>query len=250
MKKIIYLLITITILGCSSDNNSETPINNTSIKLVKEVELDLRTNKTQVMDYSYTEGILNKTEETESNGDIYKTLFNYENDKLKSLSYFTNGVLNGSKIFEYDNERKIRSSISTEDNITFQEAYAYDNANNLIAIQNIESGKLQSQKLYSRNNSTINGQNSFTETYYDSSNNELQKILYESDLENNPYLEMFPSAYANITLQFSVQNIAKKTIFNGDISTYEYIYNKSHRPTQMIEKINGVAIKKTTFSYQ
>ena len=60
---------------------------------------------------------------------------------------------------------------------------------------------------------------------------------------------MFPTAFNKITFPLSVQNIAKKTMLNGDIFIYEYTYN-GNKPSQVIEKLNGVSKTKTAYTYQ
>jgi|GEM_PF-3139681 len=250
MKKNILLFCIISFFGCSSDNEPELNIEPTNARLVREVAVDLGTNKTQTMNYLYTGNLLSETEEIESDGSISKTVYNYENGILKSLNHYVNGKVKGSTTFDYNAEKLIRSKTSVEDNITFQYAYIYDGVKRLIGEQTLISGKLNSQKLYSHNNTALNGQNSFTETVYGSSNNVLFKKTYESDTENNPYFDILPSAYVKISIPFSVENLSKKTNLEGDVTTYEYIYNNNHRPTQMIEKINGVERVKTTFIYQ
>jgi antitoxin component YwqK of YwqJK toxin-antitoxin module len=244
MKKIILAFILITIFGCSSDGGSETPSETTKSKLIKEVETNLITDKTQTINYIYNGDILTQTEEIESNGDVYKNEYHYENNKVESISYFENGVANGTKYFYYS-VGHIRNSIY----LNYEELFWENTTDNLTGISESESGKLISQTTYKRENTTIDGVNSFTETIYSPTNIILQKIKYESDKENNPYFEMFPSTYCERYLTFSVQNIAKKTMLNGDLYTYEYIYI-NHKPTQVIEKLNGVSQSKTKFTYQ
>lgn len=244
MKKIILLFIAIAIFGCSSDNNSDTPNNTTNTKLIKEVETNLITNKTQTINYIYNGDILTQTEEIESNGEVFKNEYHYENNKVESISYFENGVANGTKYLYYS-DGHIRNSIY----LNYEELFWKNTTDNLTGMSESMSGKLIYQTTYKQENTTIDGINSFTETIYSPTNVILQKTKYESDKENNPYFETFPSTYAERYLTFSVQNIAKKTMLNGDVYTYDYVYN-NHKPTQVIEKLNGVPQSKTTYTYQ
>ncbi|MBF7090501.1 hypothetical protein IUY40_02935 [Flavobacterium sp. ALJ2] len=244
MKKIIYLFIAIISLSCTKEVDIEEPVNKAGLKLIKEVETNLITNKTQTKNYFYSGDILTKTEEIESNGDVFKNEYHYENGKVESISYFENGEADGTKYFYYS-DGHIKNSIYLND----EELFWRNTFDNLTGMSKSISGKLISQTIYKQENTTIDGINSFTETIYSPTNIILQKTKYESDKENNPYFEMLPSTYTERYLAFSVQNVAKKTMLNGDVYTYEYIYN-GHKPTQVIEKLNGVPQSKTTFVYQ
>lgn len=249
MKKNICLIIASTIFGCSSDNSSETPNNITDKKLIREVETNLVTNNSQTINYSYNNNVVVQSEKIESNGNVVKIVYNYTDNRIVGLNYFRNNIANGTKTFQYDFEnRLIMRSDSNEDNTPLTYAYAYNSISQLIVIQNLVSGNINSRRGFEYHN-TQGVINSLTETHYNSANTIVQRIDYISDSANSPYLNMFPRAFNEISFRFSVQNISRKTMLNGDIYTYEYIYN-NNRPIQVIENLNGTPINKTVYTYQ
>jgi len=250
MKKNILLLIAISIFGCSTESSTENQNNTVGAKLIKEVKTDLGTNSVQTINYVYSGDVLTESNEIEANGDIIRTVYNYTDGRVVGLNYYKNGTADGYKTFAYDSQNKlIMSSISNESSLNYYYAYGYNSIDQLIVIQNLVSGTVNSHRGFQYYNTATNGTNTLTETYYNSSNSVVQKLDYESDLKNIPYLNMFPTAFNKITFPLSVQNIAKKTMLNGDVFTYEYTYN-GNKPSEVIEKLNGVSKNKTNYTYQ
>jgi len=248
MKKNILLFIAISIFGCSSDGESKPTPNPTTLKLVKEIETDLVTNKTETQNYIYTGDVLTQIELIESKGDTYKTEFIYTNNILEKLLYFKNGVSEGTNVFTYQNGL-IFQSVSRENNIDFTHTYIYNNVNQLSVDQQVSFGKIDSQESRVYGNTASNGMNTTTVTYTDSKNVIQEKFVYESDFENSPYLGVYPAPYSKLLFPLAVQNVSKKTNKSGGVYTYEYIY-ENHKPIQAIEKYNGVSQTKTTYTYE
>jgi hypothetical protein len=244
MKKIILGFIAITIFGCSSDNdNSNTPIPETSLKLINKIETNLITNKTETINFTYEKGILVKSEEIESNGSTFKTEFVYENGKLKTQNYFENLIPDGTNTFTYTGN-VVSSSLSSEDNMYFLHKYTYNSSNQLINAKQFRDDKLEDNKDFE-----YNSQGNMSKIIY-TSNNIISTIEYDN--KKNPYLLLFSEAILNSNDEagFSKNNITKEAGSSGGITTYEYTYNDKGYPTQVIEKYNGTSKSKTIFTYE
>jgi len=244
MKKITLLLACITIFGCSSDGGSDNPTETTKIKLIKEVETDLLTNKIQTINYIYNGDILTQTEEIESDGSKFKTEFVYDAGKLKTMNYFDNLIPDGNNTFTYTGN-VVSSSLSFEDNMYFLHKYTYNSKNQMTNAKQYHNDNLEDEK-----NFEYNSEGNMFKIIYTSYNNGISTLEY--DTKNNPYKLIFSEAILNSYDEsgYSKNNVTKETSSDGGITTYEYLYNDTGYPTQVIEKYNGVSQYKTVFTYQ
>lgn len=226
-------------MSCSPESGSNPePIPMPSLKLTKIVETN--SSYTYTTNFIYSGDVLLREEGTESPGNnTFKTEFNYVNNKLQSLTYYDNNVLSGTNTFSYTGEL-ITSSLSNESNIDFTHNYIYNSSN-----------QMKNEKQYSNGN--LDGS---TDYEYNAQGNIFKALWfsgftsYEYDTNKNPYSLIFSDAVMKIYgIGYSKNNISKQTDSNGSISTFEFAYNDSAYPTQIIEKQNGISVVKTTFTY-
>jgi len=245
MKKITLSLIAVIAFGCSSDGDSEKPISNTDIKLVKEIYTDLLANKSETIVYNYENGFLTNLVLTESNGDVYKTEFVYEYGKLKTEKHYENSIPDGTNTYTYTGP-VVSSSLSFEDNMYFLHNYTYNSNNKLLTSKQYHNNILEASKEFEY---TSQG-NMFK--IIDKLYPDLDNTTYEFDDKKNPYSLLYSEAILNSIDEpyYSKNNLITVKSNNVVIANYEYIYNDKNYPTQMIEKDNGVARYKTTFIYE
>jgi PBP1b-binding outer membrane lipoprotein LpoB len=234
MKRIILLFIAILIFGCSKDSDSENNGNVGGLKLIKIVETDLRNNSTETINFTYTNGVLSKSEAIESNGNVYKTEYIYENGKLKSENHFDNLIPSGTNTFTYTGNI-VSSSLSFEDNQYFLHTYAYNSSNKLINAKQFQNNKLQDDKNFEHNS-----MGNMTKIIYVTYNN---YSTMEYDNYKNPYSLIYSEAILNT---FDEPGYSKNNVTRFDGVTYEYIYNSNNYP--VVKKCDGVS--KTTYTYQ
>ncbi|TDO67091.1 hypothetical protein EV143_1322 [Flavobacterium chryseum] len=246
MKKTLLSIFLITVLGCSSNDENKEVI--ADKKLITEIELDVKNNMSETRNYFYTEGMLTKIRTIDHNKDIFEDVFNYKNNKIESITHLKNNLNIGSNSFYYENGLITRSE-SKEDNITFINSYIYDGVGSLKTIQETSGNKVIQQSSFEYKNTSLSGINTTIKNVNDPKGSLIYKATYESDSENSPYLNVYTKELINIWLPFPVQNVSTQTNSNGDVYTYEYIY-ENHKPIQVIEKLSGTSISKTTYIYE
>jgi hypothetical protein len=240
------------ILGCSNDNSStpNVPVNVRGTKLIQINEDWLDNNHGTTTKFIYVNGVVSKREYSQNGTTFYDetTKFNYENNRLKSLSFSHGSYPTGTETYTYKGDL-ITSCVSTKYSTTEITSYEY-NANNQM-IKMIST---------SATNNQASGQtfeyNSFGNLYknptipFNSSYNAIYDTFNSYDDQKNPYSLVFSDSFMKIFL-YSKNNNTKKTGFNNNpISTYEYVYNKDGYPTQKIETVDGIPHIKTTYTYE
>jgi len=244
MKKIIPLLLFTVLLSCSPESGSNPePIPTPNLKLTKIVYTNFYINsETTTTDLIYDGDVLTEANSTQFNSqgnNTSKTKFNYVNDKLQSESFYDNGVLSGTVTYSYTGEI-ITSMLSNESGGISTTNYAYNSNNQMINEKQYTNGNLDGGNDYLYNTDG----NVYKELYSSGF------TTYEYDTNKNPYSLIYSDALIKIyPIEYSKNNITKEIQSGGTIKTFEFIYNESGYPTQIIEKENSVSVTKTTFMY-
>ena len=244
MKKIILLLLFTVLISCSPDSGSNpTPSPTPHLKLTKIVYTNFYINsETTTTDLIYDGDVLTEANSTQFNSqgnNTSKTKFNYVNNKLQSQSYYDNGVLSGSTTYSYTGEL-IASMFSNDSGGISTTNYTYNSNNQMISEKQYTNGNLDSGNDYVYNTQG----NVSKELYYSGF------TTFEYDTNKNPYSLIYSDVLMKIyPIEYSKNNITKVIQSGGTIKVYEFIYNDSGYPTQIIEKENGVSATKTTFTY-
>lgn len=240
MKKIIPLLLFTLLMSCSPDSGSNpAPSSTPNLKLRNIVYTNLRTPFFVTTNFIYSGDVLLREEGTESTGNTFKAEFNYVNNKLQSQSYYDNGVLSGSTTYSYTGEL-ITSMLSNESGGISTTNYIYNSNNQMINEKQFTNGNLDSSNDYE-----YNAQGNISKALWLSG-----FTSYEYDTNKNPYSLIYTDALIKIyPIEYSKNNITKEIQSGASIKTYEFLYNDSGYPTQIIEKDNGVSVTKTTFTY-
>lgn len=240
MKKIIPLLLFTVLMSCTPEKSPDPAPNPVpSLKLRNIVYANLRTPFFVTTNFIYSGDVLLREEGTESTGNTFKAEFNYVNNKLQSQSYYDNGVLSGSTTYSYTGEL-ITSMLSNESGGISTTNYIYNSNNQMINEKQFTNGNLDNSNDYEYNDQG----NVSKELYYSGF------TTFEYDTNKNPYSLIYSDALIKVyPIEFSKNNITKEIQSGGTIKIYEYIYNDSGYPTQIIEKENGVSVTKTTFTY-
>ncbi|HEX8576983.1 MAG TPA: hypothetical protein VF677_11880 [Flavobacterium sp.] len=210
------------------------------MKLIREVETDLITNTSEIFDFTYSNNILIKREETEGNN-VDKTEYIYENGKLIRNNYFNNSILTGNSTYTYTGDI-ISSMLSFEDNMYFLHNYTYNSDKKLISAQQFSNNILDSSKEFQYN--PQGNMSRILSTNYN--------VTIEYDNYKNPYSLIFSEPFMNSMdgAGYSKNNVTRITESAGYITTYEYTYNDKGYPIQVIEKLNGVSKTRTTYTYE
>jgi hypothetical protein len=238
MKKIIPLLLFTLLISCSSDSGS-TPSPTQNLKLRNIVYTNLRTPFFETTNFIYSGDVLLRAEGTESTGNTFKTEFNYVNNKLQSEAFYDNGVLSGTATYSYTGEL-ITSMLSNESGGVSTTNYAYNSNNQMINEKQYTNGNIDGGNDYVYNNQGNVSKNLYFSGF----------TTFEYDTNKNPYSLIYPIALMKIyPLEYSKNNITKEIQSGGTIKIYEFVYNDSGYPTQIIEKENGVSVTKTKFTY-
>ena len=231
MKKILFLLFVTSIFSCSSDEPSTTEEPGTNFKLKK------ITSGNQYQTFHYVGNNISYTEEIESSGEIYKSEFIYENNKLIKLKRYINNVYqsNNDLFFQYTNE-KITTSSSYEDNILFSHQYTYNSSGQMTIDAQYDDGVYNSEETFtyfSNGNIESHSHSAFTGTYY-----------YTYDNKSNPLYYAFPESLSKIWAISKNNEISKSPNY-----TFEYEYNSNNLPTKKITKMNGNIIATELYEY-
>jgi len=248
MKKFISILSIAFLLSCSSDESSETQQQPTptptpqEIRLVKVVETRYSDNTTNTIDFVYSGNTLSYLEETRSNGNVYRTKYIYENEKLVKLNHFVNGSISSPSLFYYIGNLITNYNIY-EDGINVGHSYEYNTSGYLIKDTHFEDGVIQSVSNFTLDN---NGNVlTATNSSFSSQNH------YQYDNKKNPYARAYPEAFLkSLGTYYSANNVTSESINNDPaFIVYEFSYNSDGYPTERIEKMNGVPYEKTVYTY-
>lgn len=230
MKKFLTLILVLTLLtSCSGDDNpgTTTPPEETALRLKKVIS-------------------------TNENGDIISYDYNYENDKLKSIT----GSDNSSTIYtyeannittkeinskfkietstKYNDENKVISQIKLVESLTFnvkfvyKELYTYNEDGTITVDTHEENLESQTENHYSMTISypTENTMEQLTE--------DGTKMVYTYDGKNNPLknnLETNTVNTQNILTGVQILSSNSTTIFENT-----YIYNSKNYPISSVGK--------------
>jgi len=228
LKLLFTILIGLTILSCSSDDdNNQTP-DNTS-KLIKKVTLSNQ-NQTYSVNFSYnSDNSIDKLEYLDTGGDFIEQYF-YNNGELDRIErQDLNGVTEGSsEVYSYENgqpvEQKDYINITTLDEVF---KYFYNN-NLLSSIQYFGFNETEYSKQdiyqYDSNQNVI----SILTDYVNASISE-EETVFTYDSKNNPFKNIEPK----ITLKESfisfnnnlVTEVKTNLSKNTSISTKNYTYS-------------------------
>lgn len=241
MKKIIPLLLFTILMSCSPDNGSNPAPNQTpSLKLTNVVYTNLRTPSFETTNFIYSGDVLSRIETIESTGNTSKTVYSYVNNKLQSESFYYNGVLSGTATYSFTGEL-ITNMLSNESGGISTTNYAYNSNNQMINEKQYTNGNLDGSNDYE-----YNAQGNVSKSLYYSG-----FTTYEYDTYKNPYslIHGLDALMKIFGVGYSKNNITKEIQSGGTIKTYEFVYNDSGYPIQIIEKDNNVSATKTTFTY-
>ncbi|QYS85452.1 hypothetical protein JJC03_09395 [Flavobacterium oreochromis] len=254
MKKILFTFLALIIISCSKETNEQVSaltdtVSQSQGKFIKtRIVTDMKTGSKTVRNFYFENTKLIKDEEVLQNGTIFKTEYSYIGNLL--------------------NEE--RTTISTKQDIESSK-YNYDTQGRLSRVDNLKNGKFTGYDTYEytsdgflkkRNQFNSSGSlfqydlydyeitngvvDKYTETEYSTGmTNYIYKFVFFVKKSITPYSKINLPKYL-IHVGRNYNTIQKNTDFNS--SFYEYKY-KEDVPVEMIEKIDGIAVKKTEFLY-
>lgn len=211
MKKLLYLLLVLTIFGCSSNDDGDSDDidnndNNNNNILVSKISYDDNENDS----YSYEENFtyeLNKIVErldvTFYNGSIqntYRAQFIYSNDLIARVDYYDeNDNLLDRTTFQYDSQSRVT---------LIEECYYYNGSCD---------GGDTSSVLY-------NSDGTITVIYSDSYSNDLDEYIYQLDNQGNVILGSFETddCEAIVSINYDDNNTPFKNITGANLINVLY----------------------------
>lgn len=230
MKKTLLLLSLMSIISCSSndDSNTENQIPNpTSLKGKLK---SLNSTEYGKSEYTYSSnGYVSKISHKEENGIDFSTVYNYEGNKLTSINYLENGVVKHGTNFVYSGDL-ITKSTSNEQEHVDQRIFTYDSYDNLAKEEYYIDGKLSQTVTFT----IING--NVVRRIVNSSEG-VFNTNFEYDNKNNPHSTAFTIAYLKINYE------GKNNVIKENNDTYQYEYNDTNFPVKKSEEGNVTAFE-------
>lgn len=227
MKKTLLLISLMSIISCSSSDDSttenQTP-NPTSLKGKLK-----STNSTEYGKSEYTygsNGYVSKISHKEENGIDYSTVYNYEGNKLTSINYLENGVVKHGTNFVYTGDL-ITKTTGNEAGHVDQRIFTYDSYNNLAKEEYYLDGKLSQTVTFTTINENVVRR-------IVNSTGGVFNTSYEYDNKNNPYTTAYTLPYLKINYE------GKNNVIKENNDNYQYVYNNSNFPTKRIEQNNTI----------
>lgn len=234
MKKIILLLLTISLFSCTPDYESDGPLYFPQpVGKLKSVS-----NSSGITMYYYNgNGDFFKTVLTGIDGVEYSTIFSIEDDKLTGRFTSINGVPDFGVTYTYSGN-KIIKSVSNEGEYIDSKEFQYDISGKLTKeIYNKKSPNSTSFSLVSTTDFIYNG-DKIVEEVINVNGGGNYTITYEYDNKKNPYYEILPSEYSTIErihqnnilkrnsgiteYEYNSSDFPLKSIFDGGVTTYQY----------------------------
>ena len=232
MKKIIAILILITVFGCSSESGPGTDVNAPEINqlyLSKIIETDIAGNgsiRTTVLNYNGDR--LNTIVGSSSDEDaVYKTEYVYENDKATKLKRFENDVYQPKQDlnFVYDGNNILTSSGYDNSSILFSHQYKYNGKNQMITDAQYDDGKYNSEKTY---------------TYFINGNVESVSHSAFSGVHYYTFDDKINPMYFTVTEPLAkIYGWSKNNPTSNGNNTFDYEYNSQGYPIKITEKREG-----------
>ena len=242
MKKLLYLLFAIALIGCSSDEDES-------------ASDDIQTGKNLLVKS------INLTDSSEGNSNLLE--YSYEGNKLvKLLSTSTSIYYTGKRIFSNtyiytDNLISVINRYNSEQELSYQTFLEYDDFDRLISIRDdAETSRYDDNLLsfvYSSDNTEVTSSNAGTVVKFNSGNisftNDREQGKYTYDDKHSPFKNIIGNnEIFSLTIGFlerdviyfgANNNFVKIESSDGSEVSYTYDYNNEGYPRNIIGKSQG-----------
>jgi hypothetical protein len=239
MKKLILIIAILSAFASCSDDDGATA---NSGRLLKTITSEGDSQSVRLFHYDNNNRLV-KT--TAPNSNLHTDYFYNGDNIIRIEGYDGNNVLRVKYIFEYENDRVIKSFLynyAMEPTIVNKKVITYGEDGTIMCVDYSGNEQLQETFISTTQVKFVNGNIAETDTYYN--NPVLYRSSYTFDVKDNPLYNIkgFDKIWM-IGLSGGANNILTATKYNNtqvvDIQNYTYTYNTQNLPLTSTTSVNG-----------